>query len=243
MGPPGAMDGHRFLRSFLPHEPPSIEEVEQARDPSGEQPRVTPWAQDQATMRGYRPITAAEGRPGRGRRHCRRVHAGLQFRHVTLCVLILTKNGNSAGVHTEISAGDWPICDPDPTPTRTGGRYHHRRTRPVARAGAHPPLRMRWAPGKRIGNRGFDLQSGGGGHAGWASRPVNRRQKGRRRNPGAGNRTTASRSRAWPRRTSSPGSTAGRTRARRRPRRPSGSFPACCAHRPPGCRPCRSPAR
>lgn len=60
---------------------------------------------------------------------------------VTLCVPILTKNGNSAGVHTEISPGDWPICDPDPTPTRTGDRYRHRRTHPAPRARSRILLR------------------------------------------------------------------------------------------------------
>ena len=54
---------------------------------------------------------------------------------------------------------------------------------------------------------------------------------------------TASQSPASPARTSWRGSTAGRTPGRCRPRRWSGSSPAWCGRRRPGCRPCRSRAR
>ena len=73
-------------------------------------------------------------------------------------------------------------------------------------------------------------------------RQKRRRQDHRRiEDDGTGLRT--SRFRAAQPRTSCCGSTAGRTPVRHRPRRPWESIRSCCAHRRPGHRPCRSPAR
>src|SRR3546814_10092614 len=84
------------LRSFLAHEPPSHRNRSRIRGPSGEQPR---------TRHGARPVPLCRIPSGAGDDpKVRRPAPADWITEVTLRVPILTKFGNSAGVHPEIRA-------------------------------------------------------------------------------------------------------------------------------------------
>src|SRR3546814_17809707 len=79
------------LRSFLAHEPPSHRNRSRIRGPSGEQPR---------TRHGARPVPLCRIPSGAGDDpKVRRPAPADWITEVTLRVPILTKFGNSAGVH------------------------------------------------------------------------------------------------------------------------------------------------